>query len=93
MKVTDDDGTAMVECKHCGYFGDYKGRLMTECCNGSSGCSCGGREVDMGPCLVCHGTGWHRVDADTRANLNHVRAMAQMGRGYVGSGPSWGRIG
>jgi hypothetical protein len=39
----------------------------------------------MGKCNVCNGTGWHRPDADTRANLRTIQ-----GRCFVGSGPTRG---
>lgn len=87
MKAFDDDGTPMEPCNSCGYFGDFVGRLMSECCNGSSGCDCKGQAVDCGPCQVCSGTGWRRKDADTQANLRAIRSMADAGRGYLGSGP------
>ena len=66
-----------VRCGHC-----VNGRFVAECCNGASGCSCEGREVDMGPCRVCHGTGWREQDADTTANIRAIE-----GRCYLGSGP------
>jgi hypothetical protein len=77
MRVLDDDGTEMVQCRNC-----YGGRWESECCNGSSGCSCRGQPVDMGPCNVCGGTGWHRPDADTRGNIRAIQGMS-----YLGSGP------
>ena len=86
MKITDDDGTEMIACECCGYFGDHRGRIMAECCNGAGGCSCGGQAVDCGTCRVCNGTGFRRVDADNRANLRHIQRLAEMRRGYLGSG-------
>lgn len=68
-----------VRCDHC-----TNGRFLAECCNGSSGCSCGGQEVDMGLCRVCYGTGWRTADADTTAN---IRAIGN--RCYLGSGPRY----
>ena len=67
----------LIRCTAC-----IGGRWEAECCNGSSGCSCGGEPVDMGRCLVCNGTGWRTEDADVRANANLIR-----GRCYLGSGP------
>ncbi len=82
MKCFDEDGTEMVPC-NCGYFGDRIGRLITECCNGSR-CSCGGEPVDLGPCRICKGTGYRRVDADTRKNIEEVRRIAEATGGYIG---------
>lgn len=64
-------------CEHCD-----NGRWEAECCNGSSGCSCGGEPVDMGPCRVCNGTGWRTDDADRTANLRSIQGLC-----YLGSGP------
>lgn len=77
MKVFDEDGTEMVRCRNC-----IGGRWETECCNGSGGCSCRGQRIDMGPCNVCHGAGWHRPEADTRANIRTIEGLC-----YIGSGP------
>lgn len=77
MKAFDDDGTELVRCRNC-----YGGRWEVECCNGSGGCSCRGQPVDMGACNVCGGSGWHRPDADTRANIRSIRGLS-----YIGSGP------
>lgn len=81
MRVTDDDdGTEMIKCRNC-----YGGRWETECCSGAGGCDCRGQPIDMGPCNVCNGTGWHRPDADTRANIRTIE-----GRCFIGSGPTSG---
>lgn len=87
MKVTDDDGTEMEECNGCGHYGTAKGRLMTECCSGASGCDCRGDFVDLGPCRVCNGTGYVRVDGDKMANAKFVRQLCEGSNGYLGSGP------
>lgn len=88
--MKDVDGMEMIKCNSCGYFGQHIGRLMIECCNGAGGCPCGGREMDIGECRVCHGTGWRSQDADTRANLKIVRALAEATKGFPGGGPTSG---
>lgn len=80
MKVYDDDGTELIQCRNC-----CGGRWSVECCSGVGGCSCRGQEVDMGMCLVCEGAGWHKPDADTHANIESIR-----GRCFIGSGPTSG---
>lgn len=72
------------ECPSC--FGE--GRWETECCNGSGGCSCRGGLVDMGPCNVCHGTGYV-VEGEYNAEAN-VDFLMQSGVCFTGSGPSSG---
>lgn len=72
--------TASVPCRNC-----EGGHWFTECCNGSGGCDCRGQQIDMGPCNVCHGTGYHAPDADTRANLRQIQGLC-----FIGSGPSSG---
>lgn len=79
MKCIDDDGTELVRCQLC-----FGGRWEVECCNGSSGCDCRGNPVDMGACLVCGGSGWHRPEADVLANSRSIRGLC-----YIGSGPRW----
>jgi hypothetical protein len=67
-------------CPGCG--GD--GRFLSECCNGSGGCSCRGEVVDLGACRVCHGSG--RVvegEYDRAANRNVIAGLH-----FLGSGPS-----
>lgn len=71
-----------VPCRSC-----VNGRWEAECCNGSGGCSCRGERVDMGTCHVCHGTGFHAPDANTRANADFIR---RSGACFLGSGPSTG---
>jgi len=84
MKAYDDDGTELIRCRYC-----EGGHWYTECCNGAGGCDCGGQVIDMGTCNVCNGKGWHRPDADTRANLKTIQ-----GRCFIGSGPNgWYKIG
>lgn len=80
MREINNDGTELIRCRNC-----YNGRWEVECCNGAGGCDCHGKPVDMGICNVCGGTGWHRPDADTRANLRKIQ-----GRCFVGSGPTSG---
>lgn len=77
--MKDDD---MIACKNC-----YNGRWEAECCNGAGGCSCEGKPVDMGVCLVCGGTGRHTRGADTRANS---RSILSSGRCFIGGGPKTG---
>lgn len=67
-------------CKACG----GAGRLEFECCDGSYGCSCRGRPVDMGDCGVCAGTGEVEEGAqDPQATIDLVK-----GRPFLGSGPN-----
>lgn len=69
-------------CPSC--YGE--GRWETECCNGSGGCSCRGRTVDMGACNVCHGSGYVIDGQYNRdANINTIKGYC-----FVGSGPSSG---
>lgn len=76
--VEAEEQAEMVDCHHC-----ENGQWYAECCNGSRGCSCGGREVQMGTCRVCNGTGRHRKDADTSLNRQSIAGMP-----YLGSGPT-----
>jgi hypothetical protein len=69
-----------VRCRNC-----IDGRWETECCGGFGGCDCLGQPIDMGPCNVCGGTGWHAPDADTRANLRQIE-----GQCFIGNGPTSG---
>ena len=66
----------MVACDSC-----YGGQWEAECCNGSGGCSCGGRAIQMGSCRVCHGTGMRKKNANVRANSESIS-----GFGYLGDG-------
>ena len=60
------------------------GSWETECCNGSGGCSCRGRVVEMGRCNVCGGHGYVvEGDYDPRANLSTIRGLH-----FIGSGPN-----
>jgi hypothetical protein len=67
-----------MECPHC-----ERGELWTECCSGASGCACQGRQVYMGPCQVCGGTGHMREDADRDANIRFIKAFIV--NGYIGN--------
>ncbi len=69
-----------VQCRNCD-----NGIWSVECCSGANGCDCEGREVNMGQCHVCNGTGFHWPDADTQANCNVIR-----GRCFIGRGPTRG---
>ena len=71
----------MNKCKYC----HGSGELWTECCNGASGCECGGREISLGQCRVCHGRGVLDEDVfvDSTANLDAVRA--HIIGGYIGN--------
>lgn len=61
------------------------GQVWVECCNGSEGCPCLGKQVFFGQCRVCHGTGWMQADADTEANLRVITAVARATGGYIGN--------
>ena len=70
-----------VRCEHC----DGDGEWWSECCSGAGGCDCHGRQINMGRCQVCGGTGYRRPEANRDAN----RRMIQ-GQCFIGSGPSSG---
>jgi len=76
--MKDEAGVELVRC-HC-----EDGHWYAECCDGSGGCSCGGRAMDMGICNVCGGSGWRRPDADLTANAKTIRSC------FLGSGPRTG---
>ncbi len=81
MRIKDEDtGKFMVPCQSC-----EGGTLMTECCNGSSGCSCMGQPVNLGACHVCNGTGLCYEDADTSKNISYIKSIISHD-GYLGSG-------
>jgi len=70
-------------CPNC-----IDGRWETECCNGSGGCDCQGKPLDMGPCNVCGGTGKLPDDdsqVNYQANLEKIRGLC-----FIGSGPTRG---
>lgn len=67
-------------CGACGGEGSWE----SECCNGASGCDCGGRPVFMGMCLVCEGTGYMTDESDVRANIKSIQGLC-----YLGSGPRY----
>lgn len=69
-----------MKCEMC-----ENGEVWTECCNGSNGCPCEGRQVFFGICEVCHGTGERTADADTGANLQSLRHAAVVTGGYLGN--------
>lgn len=69
------------ECVGC----DGRGTWETECCNGADGCDCRGDRVDIGPCLVCKGTGVMTDASDPQANIKSIQ-----GQCFVGSGPKTG---
>lgn len=63
-----------MDCDRC-----EQGELWAECCNGSDGCPCHGKQVYLGPCRVCNGTGKLPEHADRQANLRLIREMAPVG--------------
>lgn len=68
-----------MRCPGC----DGDGRFLTECCDGSGGCTCRGDVVDLGPCRVCGGSG--RVvegEYDPAANRRAIQGLH-----FIGSGP------
>lgn len=72
----------MVICVRC----DGSGYMDIECCNGSSGCSCGGNPVSL-PCTYCGGTGLVRDIAEAEI-VGHARFMKLYGnKCFLGSGP------
>lgn len=79
-KPKEGEMSEQVRCRYC-----VNGRWETECCSGADGCDCRGQVIDMGRCNVCGGTGWHSLDADTRANIRTIE-----GRCFIGRGPTRG---
>lgn len=71
-----------ISCPGCGGSGQW----LSECCDGSGGCSCRGQIVPMGCCNVCHGEG-SVVEGEHNAMAN-VAAIA--GLCFLGTGPSDG---
>lgn len=69
----------METCRGCGGQGTW----AVECCNGSGGCSCRGREVDMGTCRECGGSGQIEAGSYSRRNLAAIRGLH-----FIGTGPS-----
>lgn len=69
----------MEPCRGCG--GD--GRLLTECCDGSGGCSCRGRVMDLGSCRECGGCGEIEEGTYSRRNLDAIRGLH-----FIGTGPN-----
>lgn len=63
------------------------GEVWTECCNGSGGCACEGKQVFFGKCRVCDGAGTlaGAIDIDTRSNLRAIQFAAEVGGGYLGN--------
>lgn len=80
MSATGDAET--ITCPGCLGRGDW----FSECCDGSGGCSCGGRVVPMGTCLICRGTG--KVvggEYDEMANVKSITGLC-----FLGTGPRSG---
>ena len=75
-----DEENQLVDCRNC-----IGGRWETECCSGANNCDCRGQVIDMGRCNVCQGTGKHKRDANTRANIETIQ-----GRCFIGRGPTSG---
>ena len=63
------------------------GFMDVECCNGASGCSCGGQPVDLN-CTYCGGSG--KVQNQKKAEeMGHKIFMKIHGNSlYHGSGPT-----
>lgn len=59
-----------------------RGEWFSECCSGAYGCTCNGREVYMGACQACNGSGV--VDESYRKGAN---ILSIAGLCYLGSGP------
>ena len=68
------------ECVMC-----ERGEVWIECCNGSQGCPCKGKQVFWGTCLVCGGTGRCSPEADKTANLKAMTMQARSNGGYFGN--------
>ena len=75
----------MEQCNRC--YGS--GQMGTECCNGSGGCSCGGKEV-YARCTYCGGSGVveNQREAEIKGHAEFMRLYG--GRCYLGSGPKTG---
>ena len=70
----------MQKCEMC-----EDGQVWTECCDGSKGCACEGKQVLFGQCRVCNGTGRQHENADTQANITAIRKYAEATSGYLGN--------
>lgn len=70
----------LVPCEYC-----ENGQVWTECCNGISGCPCGGKQILFGQCKVCDGHGQREKGADTKANLRDITAAVRATGGYLGN--------
>lgn len=76
--MSDTENEQLIPCRICD-----GGRWWTECCSGANGCDCRGQPIDMGRCHVCNGTGFHRPDADLRANIRTIEGRCFIGRGPI----------
>jgi hypothetical protein len=63
----------LVPCECC-----EDGQVWIECCNGSEGCPCQGKQVLFGQCKVCGGIGQREEHADTKANLRSITSAARL---------------
>lgn len=72
-------------CRGCGGQGEF----ISECCDGSGGCSCRGREVNMGPCRECGGNGYIEAGTYSGANRAAIRGLHFLGTGPDGLHDLW----
>jgi len=72
------DESETERCRGCG--GD--GRFLTECCDGTGGCSCRGEIVDLGSCRECGGYGQIVAGTYSGKNRDAIRGLH-----FIGSGP------
>lgn len=73
----------MESCSRC----HGTGLMDVECCNGSSGCSCGGDPV-MLSCTYCGGRGEVENQEEAIRKGHGKFMMMYGGRAYLGSGPT-----
>lgn len=77
----------MTEMVRCDVKACENGEVWTECCNGSGGCSCEGKQVFFGKCAACNGAGQRLAtrNVDAQVNLNAIRSYARAFGGYIGN--------
>lgn len=82
MQPRDDRSAAWITCPGCNGAGEW----LSECCDGSGGCSCHGQVVQMGGCNVCGGRGEVPEHGyNPMANVETIQGLC-----FLGTGPKDG---